>query len=336
MKHVLSLRELFLDASITDRLYRLTQDGLCSQLNIQLNELSNAVDYLITLNWYDDEHLSLLMIAAKAGHDDLVRILLSYYNSVEQVELKGTVKRPDGNNIDGATALYAACFHGHFTIAKILIEIGHANALQDTYEYPHYPLLIFATAMDRLDIVRFLLENGYSDVNETKSTGKDRCTALRWAAHRGHTSIAKYLIEHGADVNYCCSNENLTARTPISCACLSVHDEIVRILYEAGADIMIGNNTGRTLLDTAIQRNSHPMISFILEKSINTIEDVELAVCSRSYRSFSKRSSDEVVSLLKLVLHQRDLLQKPKICSPPKSIYDHEQEYVKQLKNYQR
>ncbi|CAF1160052.1 unnamed protein product [Adineta ricciae] len=309
-----------------DRLYRLTQDGLCSQLNTQLNELSNAVDYLITLNWYDGEHLSLLMIAAKNGHDDLVRILLSYYNSVEQVELKGTVKKPDGEYIGGGTALYAACFYGHFTVAKTLIEIGHANPLQDTYEYPHCPLLIFATTMDRLDIVRFLVENSYSDVNETKSTDRNRCTALTWAALRGYTSIAKYLVENGADVNYCCSSAYLTARTPISFACQTVHVEVVRLLYDAGADIMIRNNTGRTLLDNAIERNSHPMINFLLEKSINTIEDVELAVCSRSYRSFSNVFSDKVVSLLKLVLHQRDLLQKPKICSPPKSIYNHEQE----------
>ncbi|CAF1165520.1 unnamed protein product [Adineta ricciae] len=305
---------------------RLTQNGLCSQLNTQLNELSNAVDYLIALNWYDDEHLSLLMIATKNGHDDLVRILLSYYNSVEQVELKGRIKRPDGEYIDGGTALYAACSHGHFTVAKTLIEIGHANPLQDTYEYPYCPLLIFATTMDRLDIVRFLVENGYSDVNETKSTDKDQCTALIWAAFRGYTSIVKYLIENGADINYSCSGADLTALTPMSCACLAAHVEAVQLLYEAGADIMIVNNVGATPLDNAIQRNSHPMISFLLEKSINTIEDVELAICSRSYRSFSDESSDKVVSLLKLVLRQRDLLQKPKICSPPKSIYNYEQE----------
>ena len=45
--------------------------------------------------------------------------------------------------IDGATALYCACYHGHFPMAKTLIELGHANVNQDTNDYRCYPLFLF-------------------------------------------------------------------------------------------------------------------------------------------------------------------------------------------------
>ena len=70
----------------------------------------------------------------------------------------------DEECIHGATALYCACYRGHFTVAKTLIELGRANVNQDTHDYPNYPLLINATIITKktnnpIPIIRITLIN---------------------------------------------------------------------------------------------------------------------------------------------------------------------------------
>ena len=111
------------------------------------------------------------MVAAFHGYDDIVRVLLTHYDPTRQIELKGqmVILLMMQSCVKGATALYCACYQGHFTVAKTLVELGQANVNQDTRDYSHYPLFIHATIMNRQDIVHFLLEHKYADVNETKS-----------------------------------------------------------------------------------------------------------------------------------------------------------------------
>ncbi|CAM4988898.1 unnamed protein product, partial [Rotaria socialis] len=86
--------------------------------------------------------------------------------------------------------------------------------------------------MNRLDIVQFLIENNYADVNKTKSTTRAESTALVWAVRRNNISIVKYLIEKGAHVDYYCKkNYKSKFSTPLT---LAVHDgnlELVQILF---------------------------------------------------------------------------------------------------------
>jgi ankyrin repeat protein len=268
------------------------------------------------------------MVAALNGYDDIVRVLLTHCNPIHQVELKGqiNISGVEKGRINGATALYCACYRGHFTVAKTLIELGTANVNQDTYEYSSYPLFIHATIMNRHDIVEFLLENKYADVNETQSSDRDECTAIIWAAFRGHTSLVEYLIASGADVNHSCESETLTASTAITCAALAGHIDSVRVLYNAGAHINIKYKSGDTLLMRAVQRKDYSIINFLLEKSINTIEDLELAACCSFNISSSIERTQGVLELLKLALQQRKLLCMPKVCVQSMDIYDYKQE----------
>ena len=188
MDEVFSLDILYADEYVPEQLNQLVRHGLCSQLDARLHELSNSTEYLTALTWYSQEQLSLLMVAALNGYDDIVRVLLTHCDPTRQIELKGQVIISDEKRMKGATALYCACYRGHFTVAKTLIELGQANVKQGTRDYPYYPLFIHATIMNRQDIVHFLLENKYADVNETKSVDSDESTALLWAAYRGYTS----------------------------------------------------------------------------------------------------------------------------------------------------
>ncbi|UJR07819.1 hypothetical protein I4U23_012102 [Adineta vaga] len=72
------------------------------------------------------------MVAALHGHDDIIDLLFHYCDPKYQIELKGKVNISDEMQINGVTALYCACYTGHFTTTKILIEIGRADVNQST------------------------------------------------------------------------------------------------------------------------------------------------------------------------------------------------------------
>ncbi|UJR12609.1 hypothetical protein I4U23_016784 [Adineta vaga] len=210
MDEIFSLDILYVDEYIPEQLCQLVQNGLCSQLDTRLYELSNSAEYLTALTWHYGEQLSLLMSATLNGYDDIVRVLLTHCDSKLQIELKGQLILYDETLVKGVTALYCACYRGHFTVAKTLIEFGQANVSQETERHPYYPLFLHATVMNRQDIIHFLLENKYADINETKSNDSDESSALILAVRQNRTSLVKYLIDNGADINYC--NRNRTSR----------------------------------------------------------------------------------------------------------------------------
>ncbi|CAF3913540.1 unnamed protein product [Rotaria sordida] len=327
MDEVFSLDILYADEYVPEQLYQLARQGLCSQLDARLHELSNSTEYLAALTWHGQEQLSLLMVAALNGYDDIVRVLLTHCDSTHQIELKGQVILYDAKLVKGATALYCACYRGHFTVAKTLIELGQANVKQDIRDHPYYPLFIHATIMNRQDIVHFLLENKYADVNETKSNDCDESTALICAASRGYTSLVKYLIENGADVNYSSRNQNFRSTTAIMCATRCGHIDALRLLYNAGANTNITHITEDTLLVIAAKNKHYSIVNFLLEQSIyNTVDDLELAACSLFDISSSVEQMNVVFDLLRIALQKRQLLQIPKVCIQSMDIYNYEQE----------
>ncbi|CAF2867396.1 unnamed protein product [Rotaria sp. Silwood2] len=327
MDEIFSLDFLYADEYVPEQLYEFVRNGLYSQLDTRLHELPNSIEYLTTLTWHGQEQLSLLMVAALNGYDEIVRVLLTHCNSTSQIELKGEVILYDAKLIKGVTALYCACYRGHFTVAKTLIELGQANVKQHTLDYVYYPLFIHATIMNRQDIVHFLLENKYADVNETKSNDYNESTALILAAFRGYTSLVKYLIESGANVNYSDRNKTFRGSTAVMCATSCGHLDTLQLLYNASANINIRHDTGDTLLMTAAKNMHYSIVKFLLKQSINnTVDDLEFAACSLFNISSSIEQMNVVVDVLRAALQQRQLLQISKISIQPNDIYDYQQE----------
>ena len=302
-------------------LFELVENRSCSQLETRLSHLWNSVHYLSILRCSDQQQVNLLMLAASRGYDDIVRVLLAYGNTDDLVELKGRIILSDGTSINGATALYFACYNGHFTVAKTLIELGHANVNQSTSDHPDKPLFIYAIITDHRDIIDFLLENKYADINETISPGYHRHSALICAIRNHRTSLAEYLISKGADINYTCRDLWLPlSPSPIVFAIEDGHIDIVRLLYHAGVNTKITNRNGDTLLSLAVQNKHDAIIDFLLDESINTIEDLELAAWS------SIKEMQYTLEILKMAIERRERLNMPKICLEPIEVYDYQRE----------
>ncbi|CAL8260164.1 unnamed protein product [Merluccius merluccius] len=190
-----------------------------------------------------------LIIAARNGHDKVVRLLLDHYRV--DTEQTGTV-RFDGYVIDGATALWCAAGAGHFEVVRLLVShranVNHTTVTNST------PLR--AACFDgRLDIVRYLVEQR-ADIG---ITNKYNNTCLMIAAYKGHADVVDFLLERGAD-------PDATAHcgaTALHFAAEAGHLDIVRALVRRRAAMAV-NGHGMTPLKVAAESCKADVVELLL------------------------------------------------------------------------
>lgn len=190
-----------------------------------------------------------LIIAARNGHDKVVRLLLDHYKV--DTEQTGTV-RFDGYIIDGATALWCAAGAGHFEVVRLLVShnanVNHTTLTNST------PLR--AACFDgRLDIVRYLVEHK-ANISIANKYGN---TCLMIAAYKGHTDVVYFLLERGADPN---STAHCGA-TALHFAAEAGHLEIVKELVRCQA-AMVVNGHGMTPLKVAAESCKADVVELLL------------------------------------------------------------------------
>lgn len=88
--------------------------------------------------------------------------------------------------------------------------------------------LIDAIQKDQTTTIKTIIENGFA-INSFFKLGRERTTALAYAAHIGKTRAVKMLLSLGADVHI--GND-----TPLMLASRNGYFEIVEILLKNGAD----------------------------------------------------------------------------------------------------
>jgi ankyrin repeat protein len=155
--------------------------------------------------------MTALHYAARAGHFDVVDILLRHHSDVNALDYRGT------------TALMEACHGGpwKFEPAEGIIQL-----LLD-----HNPQidLFQAAATGQTSLIESILDQDSSVLDTPDGQGK---TALFHAAHNDRFAAVKLLVERGADVNR--SDAVGTAalhRTSGQCS-----DELIQYLIDHGAD----------------------------------------------------------------------------------------------------
>ncbi|KAK9516110.1 hypothetical protein VZT92_024066 [Zoarces viviparus] len=237
--------------SLAGYVYKAASEGRVLTLAALLHNHPEAeVRYLLShVTHVAGQRSTPLIIAARNGHDKVVRLLVDHYKV--DTEQTGTV-RFDGYVIDGATALWCAAGAGHFEVVRLLLShranVNHTTITNST------PLR--AACFDgRLDIVHYLVEHN-ADI---RITNKYNNTCLMIAAYKGHADVVQFLLEQGADPNakaHC-------GATALHFAAEAGHLEIVKELVRCRAGMVV-NGHGMTPLKVAAESCKADVVELLL------------------------------------------------------------------------
>lgn len=237
--------------SLSGYVYKAASEGRVLTLAALLhNHSEGEVRYLLAhVTQVAGQRSTPLIIAARNGHDKVVRLLVDHYKV--DTEQTGTV-RFDGYVIDGATALWCAAGAGHFEVVRLLLShranVNHTTVTNST------PLR--AACFDgRLDIVRYLVERR-ADI---RITNKYDNTCLMIAAYKGHADVVRFLLERGADPDakaHC-------GATALHFAAEAGHLEIVKELVRRRAGMAV-NGHGMTPLKVAAESCKADVVELLL------------------------------------------------------------------------
>ncbi|XP_026286957.1 protein fem-1 homolog B [Frankliniella occidentalis] len=247
--------------SLRTRVFHAAKDGMAITLYALLADLSSkTADELLAqlVEEEDGQRSTPLIIAARNGHDKVVKLLISRFRI--NLEQEGVVKF-DGYKVEGATALWCASGAGHLKVVKTLVKSGadvdHPTKTNST------PLR--AACFDgRLDIVRYLAEHNAN----VHTANKYNNTCLMVASYRGHGDVVSYLLEKGSDPNVRAQCGATVLHFAAECGQLS----IVKELLKYGAQFSLNEN-GMSPLMVAADRTREDVVDYLILQDFLSYED---------------------------------------------------------------
>ena len=165
------------------------------------------------------------------------------------------VNARDGN---GRTPLHVATFARQRDAIRALVQAG---ALIDALDNDRYDCVTIAAVADDEETLRTLLSLGAS---ARQVTSRYDGTALIAAAHLGHDGVVKQLIAAGAPLNHV---NNLHWTAVIEAIVLGDggrrHQQTLRALVAAGANLQLADRQGNTPLQLATTRRYLEMVTLL-------------------------------------------------------------------------
>ncbi|XP_077451797.1 protein fem-1 homolog B [Stigmatopora argus] len=239
--------------SLADYVHRAASEGRFLTLAaLLLNHSEAETRFLLAhVSQQGGQRSTPLIIAARNGHDKVVRLLLDHYRV--DTEQTGTA-RFDGYVIEGATALWCAAGAGHLEAARLLLEHGaEVNRATLNGSTP----LRAASFDGRPEMVRFLLEKGADPAAANKYDN----TCLMIAAYKGHQEAVRFLLERGADPDakaHC-------GATALHFAADAGHPGVAAELLRHGA-ALVANGQGLTPLLVAAESCKAEVVELLLSR----------------------------------------------------------------------
>lgn len=206
-----------------------------------------AIDDLRTM----DDGWNPLMIAAMAGHVDILKILVKHGVPLHM------------KDHEDHTALALAIEHNQVDAARFLIEHGADVAKHDFDEYGQSLLHLAIESKKADQFIPMLIQAGIP----VDTPNDDLVTPLAFAVEEKNAKAVKYLLEAGADPN----QSDISGRRPLDEAvrgyASAMQEQIVQLLLAAGADIneTAKHKQAKTSLYHAFEQRNAKMIDLFVE-----------------------------------------------------------------------
>lgn len=168
---------------------------------------------------------------------------------------------------NGLSPLQDAAARGKLSVLYLLLKYG---APVDGTRFHMMTALAHAVSAGKLGAVAVLIGSG-ADVNRCYANSSEvSFTALNLAASAGNTAMTRHLLEAGADVNA------RVATSPMNCAILGGHPQLVPILLEAGANPDDGGSNRPAPLLIAVGRGERAIVEQLIaagaDKTIGSLQ----------------------------------------------------------------
>ena len=191
-----------------------------------------------------------LHMASRAGHDDIVKLLLARGADIEAKEGK-----------DGRTPLHLAALRARKNVAETLLAAGaDINSRNDRWNSTP---LHDATIPGDMGVITMLVDKG-ADIKIMDIFGK---MALHNAVEFNRPEVVKFFLARGADVNQI-RGEGYES-TPLHMAAGSGNKDMIELLLANGADVNV-KIFGETALHHAMMADKKDMVRFLLAKGFKT------------------------------------------------------------------
>jgi uncharacterized protein len=206
--------------------------------------------------------------AIRAGNADAVRSQLDADSSLASVKNESGIsavlmsiyaRRPEIRDLllarGAVLELNDAAAVGNLERVKQLV--AEDSTVAQSVSPDGFPVLALAAAFGHLDIAKYLAEHG-ADIDVTATNGSGY-NALTGAVASGHAEIVRWLLEHGANPNHRYGE----GYSPLLTAAANGHLEILTLLLAHGADPQAKCNDGKSAVALAKERNHSAVAEFL-------------------------------------------------------------------------
>ncbi|XP_067660904.1 ankyrin repeat domain-containing protein 50-like [Haliotis asinina] len=212
------------------------------------------VKYVLSLNMVDIHSRwwmkrTPVMVAAKYGHKEVVKLLVNHGANLLQSDKRG-------DNI-----LHLVCFAGHSDIVKYILSLNSVNINSRGWK-GRTPVMV-AAERGHKEVVELLVNHGVN-LSLCKRSGSN---ILHLACCVGHFDVVKYVLSlNSVDIN----SRGWKGRTPVMVGAKHGHKEVVKLLVNHGANVLLSDKRGDNILHLVCFAGHSDVVKYIL--SLNSVD----------------------------------------------------------------